>query len=150
MSMCSLLLYCWKRVFAMNSAFSWQNSVSLCPASFVLWGQTCLLLQVSLYFLLLHSNPLWWIGHIFLVLVLGGLLFFTELINFSFFSICGWSIDLYYCDVELFTLETKQDHSVVFEVAPKYCILDSCWLWGILHFFSGILGHSSRYNGHLS
>ena len=25
---------CWKRVFAMTSVFSWQNSVSLCPASF--------------------------------------------------------------------------------------------------------------------
>ena len=25
---------CWKRVFAMTSACSWQNSVSLCPASF--------------------------------------------------------------------------------------------------------------------
>ena len=34
MSMCSLLLCCWKRVFAMISAFSWQNSISLCPASF--------------------------------------------------------------------------------------------------------------------
>ena len=28
------LLCCWKRLFAMTSAFSWQNSVSLCPASF--------------------------------------------------------------------------------------------------------------------
>ena len=25
---------CWKRVVAMTSAFSWQNSISLCPASF--------------------------------------------------------------------------------------------------------------------
>ena len=33
----SLLLCCWKRVFAMISAFSWQNSVSLCPASFCTW-----------------------------------------------------------------------------------------------------------------
>ena len=33
MSMCSLLLRC-KRVFAMSSAFSWQNSVSLYSASF--------------------------------------------------------------------------------------------------------------------
>ena len=23
---------CWKRVFATTSAFSWQNSISLCPA----------------------------------------------------------------------------------------------------------------------
>ena len=34
MSMCSLLLCYWKRVFAMTSAFSCQNSISLCPASF--------------------------------------------------------------------------------------------------------------------
>ena len=25
---------CWKRVFAMTNEFSWQNSISLCPASF--------------------------------------------------------------------------------------------------------------------
>ena len=30
----SLLLCCWKRVFATASVFSWQNSISLCPASF--------------------------------------------------------------------------------------------------------------------
>ena len=34
MSMYSLLLCCWKRVFAMTSVLSWQNSISLCPASF--------------------------------------------------------------------------------------------------------------------
>ena len=28
------LLCCWKRVFGMNSAFSWQNCISLCSASF--------------------------------------------------------------------------------------------------------------------
>ena len=41
---------------------------------FVLQGQTCLLLQVSLDFLLLHSSPLWWKGHLFLVLVLESLI----------------------------------------------------------------------------
>ena len=41
---------------------------------FVLQAQTCLLLQVSLDFLLLHSIPLWWKGHPFLVLVLKGLI----------------------------------------------------------------------------
>ena len=30
----SLLLCCWKRVFAMTSVFAWQNSISLCSASF--------------------------------------------------------------------------------------------------------------------
>jgi len=37
---------------------------------FVPQGQTCLLLQVLLDFLLLHSSPLWWKGYLFLILVL--------------------------------------------------------------------------------
>ena len=40
---------------------------------FVLQGQTCLLLQVFLDFLVLHSSPLWCNGHIFWVLILEGL-----------------------------------------------------------------------------
>ena len=52
------------RAVAMNSAFSWQNSDSLFPAHFVLQGQTCLLLQVSLNLLILHSSPLWWKWHL--------------------------------------------------------------------------------------
>ena len=34
-------------------------------------------------------------------------------------------IDLDYCDIEWFTLERSRDHAVVFEIASKYCILDS-------------------------
>ena len=30
-----------------------------------------------------------------------------------------------YCDIEWFALEIKRDHSVIFEIASKYCILDS-------------------------
>ena len=30
-----------------------------------------------------------------------------------------------YCDVEWFALEMHQHHSVIFELAPKYCISDS-------------------------
>ena len=48
-----------------------------------------------------------------------------ELVNFSFFGINGWGIDLDYYDVEWFALEMHQDHSVIFEVAPKYCISNS-------------------------
>ena len=32
-------------------------------------------------------------------------------------------------------LETNRDYSVIFEIAPMYCILDSCWLWWLPHFF---------------
>ena len=65
---------------------------------FVLQDQTCLLLQISLDFLLFHSNPLWWKGHLLLVLVLG-LEVFIAPVNFRFFSIRGWGIDLDYCSL---------------------------------------------------
>ena len=48
-----------------------------------------------------------------------------ELFNFSFFSVTGWCIDLDCCDIEWFALEMNRDHSVIFEVASKYCILGS-------------------------
>ena len=48
--------------------------------NFVLQGQTCLLLWESLDFLLLHSSSLGWKGHLFLVLVLGGLVGFHWII----------------------------------------------------------------------
>ena len=56
---------------------------------------------------------------------LEGLVVFIELFNFSFFSISGQGIDLDYHDSEWFALEMNRDYSVVFEVASKYCILDS-------------------------
>ena len=40
-------------------------------------------------------------------------------------SVTGWGIGLDYCDIEWFALETNRDHSVIFEIASKYCILDS-------------------------
>ena len=48
-----------------------------------------------------------------------------EPFNFSFFSINGWSIDLYYCDVEWLPWEWTEINSVSFEIIPKHCISDS-------------------------
>ena len=53
------------------------------------------------------------------------MLVFIEPFNFSFFSITGWGIDSDYCDIEWFALEMNRDHSVIFEIASKYHILDS-------------------------
>ena len=36
-----------------------------------------------------------------------------------------WGIDLDYYHLERFALETNRDHTIVFEIAPKYCISDS-------------------------
>ena len=45
--------------------------------------------------------------------------------NFSFFSVTGRGIDLDYHDIEWFALEMNRDNSVIFEIASKYCILES-------------------------
>ena len=59
------------------------------------------------------------------MLVLKCLEVFIEPFNFSFFSITGWGIELDYRDIEWFALEMNRDHSVIFEIAFKYCISDS-------------------------
>ena len=59
------------------------------------------------------------------MLVLDGLVGLHRTFHFNFFSITVWGIDLDYCDIEWFALEMIRDHSVVFEIAPKYCISDS-------------------------
>ena len=41
------------------------------------------------------------------------------------YSITRRGIDLDYRDIEWFALETNRDHSVIFEIASKYCISDS-------------------------
>ena len=45
--------------------------------------------------------------------------------SFGIVNITGWGIGLDYCDIEWFALETNRDHSVVYEIASKYCISDS-------------------------
>ena len=39
---------------------------------------------------------------------------------------CYWlGIGLDYCDIEWCALEMNRDHSVIFEIASRYCILNS-------------------------
>ena len=105
-----------------------KDFVTFALLHFLLQGQTCLLVQLSLGFLLLHSNSLMKRTFLFLfvcVLVLG-LVGLHRLFNFSFFGISGGGIGLDYCDVEWFALKGSQDHSVIVETAPSYCISDSC------------------------
>ena len=59
------------------------------------------------------------------MLVLKGLVGLHKTFRLSFFSVTGWGIDLDYSDIEWFALEMNRDHSVVFEIASKYCISDS-------------------------
>ena len=59
------------------------------------------------------------------MLVLEGLVGLHRTVQLQLFSVTGWSRDLDYCDTEWFALEMNRDHSVVFEIAAKYCISDS-------------------------
>ena len=71
------------------------------------------------------------------MLVLEGL---AGLHRTSSFSVTRWGIDLDYCDIEWFALEMNRDHSVIFEIAPTYCISDSFVDYG---------GHSISSKGFL-
>ena len=57
--------------------------------------------------------------------ILGGLVGLYRTVQLQLLCIGGWGIDLDYCDVEWFALETNRGRSVIFEIVPKYCILNS-------------------------
>ena len=56
-------------------------------------------------------------------LVLEGLIGHHRTVKPASLALVVGSIDLDYCDVEWFA-GIKGDHSVISEIAPKYCILD--------------------------
>ena len=59
------------------------------------------------------------------MLVLKGLVGLHKTVPLQLLQITGWGIDLDYGGIEWFALEMNRDHSVVFEIASKYCSLDS-------------------------
>ena len=56
------------------------------------------------------------------MLVLKGLVGLNRTIQLQLLQQC---IDFNYHDIEWFALEMNKDHSVIFEIAPKYCIWGS-------------------------
>ena len=59
------------------------------------------------------------------MLLLEGLVGPHRTIHLQLLSVTARGIDLDYCDIEWFTLETNRDHSVISEIAPRYCLSDS-------------------------
>ena len=113
MSMCRVISWVVGKAYLALPACSLEKTLlAIALLHFVLQGQTFLLFQVSLDFLLCIPIPY------------NEKDISIELVNFSFCSISCWGLDLDYCD-EWFALEMNQDHSFNFEVVPKYCILDS-------------------------
>ena len=110
----------------MTSVFSWQNSYYPLPC-FILYSKAkfacysrCFLTSYFCIPVPSNEKDIYFACYFQKVLQV-----FIEPFNFSIFSITCLSRDLFYCDIEWFALEMKRDHSVVFKIAPKYCILDS-------------------------
>ena len=59
------------------------------------------------------------------MLVLEGIIGLHRTVQLSFFSITGLGVELDHCDIEWNALEMNRDHSIICEIAPKYCISDS-------------------------
>ena len=59
------------------------------------------------------------------MLVLKGLVGLHRTVQLQLLQHYWLGHNLDYCDIEWFALETNRDHSVIFEIASKYCILDS-------------------------
>ena len=58
------------------------------------------------------------------MLVLVGLVGLHRTVQLQLLQHYCLGIGLDYCDTEWFALETNRDHSVVFEIASRYCVSD--------------------------
>ena len=117
-------LVCWKMVFAMTSVFSWQNSVSLLPASFcTLRPNFPITPGISWLLTFAFQSPIMKRISFFGA---SSRRFFYIFIKYSTSAssafITGWGIDLDYCDIIWLALEMNRDHFVILGTATKYSI----------------------------
>ena len=108
----------------MTSAFSWQISIILCPASFCTPRPNMPVTPgISRSPTFAFQSPV--MKTTFWVLVLEGLVGLHRTVQPHLLQhyCSGHRQD--YCNIEWFALETNRDYSVVFEIAFKYCISDS-------------------------
>ena len=101
-----------------------KNSVILCSAS--IWTSRpkfrySRYLLTSYFCIPISCNE----KDLFSVLILEGVVYLHKTHQIQLFSISIWGIVLDYCDAEWFAMEMNPNHSVVFEIAPKYYILGS-------------------------
>ena len=127
------------------------KTVSLCPASFCTPRPNLTVIPGISRFLLLHSSPLWWKGHFFLVLVLEGLVGHHRTVQLQL--LWHWCLGhklglLWYWMV--FLRNEQRSFCHFWDCIQVLHFGLFCWPWWLLHFFWGIPAHNSRYNGHLS
>ena len=103
---------------------------------FVFQGQVCLLFWGSLDFLFLHSNPLWWKGHIFSLLVLEGAagLYRNSQLQLLWYPWLVHTLGLLWCWTVF--LGNKLGSFCCFWGCNQVLHFGLiCWLWVLLHFF---------------
>ena len=120
MSMC-----CWKRVFVMTSTFFWQNSISLCPASFCTPRPNLPVTPGVSWLPTFAFHPPIMKRISFEVLILEGLVGLHRTVQLQLLQ-CYWlehrlGSPWYW----MVCLGNEQRSFVVFEIASKYCISDS-------------------------
>ena len=143
------LLCCWKACLLGPVCSLGRILLAFALLHFVLQDQTCLLLWVFLDFLLLHSPVM--NRTFFFMWVLGSLvgLHKTDKLQLLQRRWLGHRLGFLWCQIVCLGNEQR-----------SFCYFWGCtqllhfglfyWLWGLLHFFLGVLAHISRYNGHLN
>ena len=117
----------------------------------VLQGQICLLFQVFIHFLLLHSSPLYWKGHPFWVSVIEGLVGLHRTVQLQLLQHYWLGLRLGLLWYWMVCPGNKQRSFCRFWDCIQVLHFGLfCWQWWLLHFFWVIPAHSGRYNGHLS
>ena len=121
---------------------------------FVLQSQTCLLFQVSLEFILLHSSPLWWRGHLFFGVNSRSSCKSSNLQLCSSTSSSStsstWGIDLNYCDLNGSSWSQIEIILLFLRLHPRTAFWTLLLTIMTTTFLLGDSWHSSRYNGHLN
>ena len=110
----------------MTSSFFWQNSGKLCPAPFGIPRPNLPFTPGNLTSYFCIPVPYNEKDNFFGVLVLAGLVGFHRTIQLQLLQHYWWGNRLGLLYIEWFALKMNRDHSIVFEMAFKYCVLYSC------------------------
>ena len=105
-----------------NQCISWQNSVSLCLASFCTPRPNLPVTPGIPWLPTFVFKSLIRKGHLSVVLVLEGFVGLYRTVELQFLQHYCQGIDLDYCNTEWFSLEMNRDHSVIFKITSKFCI----------------------------
>ena len=102
----------------------------------VFQGQICLWPKAFLDFLLWHSSPLWWKGHLFWVLGFKGLVGLHRTIPLQLLQHYWLGPRLGFLWYWMACLENEQRSFCHFwDCIQVLCFRLFCWLWWLLHFF---------------